>query len=726
MAQSGSARGLFQVVAGGSPQKILAVGDAFLGSTVKDIQDLIVHANGDVAARVDLTNGDPHITLFRLGKYFSDVLTKGGNPRLLALSAAGIVFTGIPGSGKPDGLYVWDYKAVNTLLALSTGVSRISTATINSRGKVIAVVQNSSNAFVVAQPGGANLLASGADVNLAAAIDVKRLVKGSRSGLPSVAVSDPGSLFDLDGAGHALPRATLGLNLGSTAVFEGSDNFVEDGAGAMYFVTSNGLYRSSAGAVTLLVAAGTRAADGVLLTPRQAMAVNSAGVVLVDCGTNAADGHRRLYKFQNGLTQVTRTKTAFGARQIADWTEAAVDGSGNVAIILVEDDGAKELAIWSGTTAKSIATTRSTSTFKGERIVGFERLRGAPAAFFVRYALTADFFRASIVRFSSVSADAVVTTGERLPDGTLMGDVRLSDGNARGDVVFTTTAQITGTQVLGVRLVDGSTRIVAANNRPLTTGDYLTRFSDTNIRDDGTVYFLAYDVNDRALVYGAKFTDAGPAIAANSILNAADFRADTLAPGSWMVIYGQNFGGAGTWTDVSTQSLGGASVTVCGAPAVMSYNSGPVTTGAAVVWQINALVPDSAAQQSSCAVVVTVEGKASAPVSVPIRPAALGIFSFVSAGGTTLPLITHVDYSVVGPASDGFRPAQTGEIVLAWGTGNCLSPVISVGGKSAAVQFAGRVAPGVCQINFAVPAGLAGASALRFSTSSGQYSLWIN
>jgi uncharacterized protein (TIGR03437 family) len=728
VAQAGSARGLFQVTSGApqTPQKILAVGDSFLGSTVKTIEDLVVNANGDVAARVDLNNGDPHIVLFRLGKYVSDLLTKGGNPRVLAINTGGIVFTGIPGSGKPDGLYLWDYKTVNTVLSLGASVTRISTAALNSKGRITAVVQNASNSFVITQAGGGNLVASGADISLPAAIDVKRLVKGSRTGLPSVAVSDPGSLFDLDGAGHIVARATLGLSLAANTVFEGSDNFVEDGAGAQYFVTSNGLYKSFGGAVTPLLASGTKASDGVVLTPRLAMGASASGIVLVDCNTNAADGHRRLYKVRNGLTLVTRTKTVFNGRQIVDWTDAAVDNGSNVAVILAEDDGAQDLTVWTGTTGKSILTTRAGSLFQGEQVVAIDRLRSAPSAFYVRYALTANFFHAAVAKFTSSGAQKIVASGETLPDGTVMGDLRISDGNARGDVVFSTTALITGTQVLAARLADGSTRIVAANNRPLTTGDYLTRFSDANIRDDGTVYFLGYDVNDRAIVYRASFTDSGPLISTNGIANAADFRADTISPGSWISIYGLNFGSAGAWADVTTTSVGGASVTVCGATAVVSFNSGPVTSGASVIWQINALVPDSAAPQTSCTVVVSVNGKVSAAVTIAIQSAALGIFSFVSAGGNTLPLITHLDYTLVGPSSDGFKPAKPGEAVTAWGTGNCSNPVVTVGGATAEVQFAGRVVAGVCQINFKVPADASGTPGLKFSTSSGQYNLWLN
>jgi len=81
--------------------------------------------------------------------------------------------------------------------------------------------------------------------------------------------------------------------------------------------------------------------------------------------------------------------------------------------------------------------------------------------------------------------------------------MRLADANASGAVIFAGIVNTTATQLLGYRAPDGTIRFVAANNQQLETGDYIVRFSDINIRDDGTVYFLAFDVNDRAIVFQA-------------------------------------------------------------------------------------------------------------------------------------------------------------------------------------------------------------------------------
>ena len=192
------------------------------------------------------------------------------------------------------------------------------------------------------------------------------------------------------------------------------------------------------------------------------------------------------------------------------------------------------------------------------------------------------------------------------------------------------------------------------------------------------------------------------------MVNAADFKAETLSPGAWFTIFGQNLGSAGQWSSPNTLTLGGAAVSVCGTPAAISYNSGP---------QINALTPDGVAGQTSCPIVVTVNGLASQAVKVNIAAGVMELFGFTSMVGA-LPIVTHADYSLVGPVSASLTPARPDETLIAWGTGDCTTPLITVGAAGAKVIFSGRAGPGLCQINFAVPEGLSWANPLKISTST--------
>jgi uncharacterized protein (TIGR03437 family) len=211
-----------------------------------------------------------------------------------------------------------------------------------------------------------------------------------------------------------------------------------------------------------------------------------------------------------------------------------------------------------------------------------------------------------------------------------------------------------------------------------------------------------------------------------AVVNGADFKSEPLSPGAWISILGQNLGQTSTASSANTLTLGGASVSVCRIAAVLNYNSGPVTANGSTSWQINALVPDGVAEQTSCAVVVTVGSQASAPINVAIAGGILELFQFTTAAGK-LPIVTHANYSLVGPVSAGLVPAKPNETVIAWATGDCATASLTVSGISASVAFSGRVAPGLCQVNFVVPGmAPAGGDQLSASTSPNTYTLWVS
>ena len=210
----------------------------------------------------------------------------------------------------------------------------------------------------------------------------------------------------------------------------------------------------------------------------------------------------------------------------------------------------------------------------------------------------------------------------------------------------------------------------------------------------GNVY---YDISD------ADFTTTAPAdssaILISAVVNAASF-APTVGPNTFFTLAGTNLGTAETPKAGST-TAGGATVTFCGTAAVLPFNSGAGT--------INGLTPDSIKGQTSCPVVVTVGGKSSPTFTLPISAQALGIFQFAS-GGVLLPVATHADFKIVGPASAGLTPAASGETLILFCTGwnpGATNPLITVGGANATVAYYGASSStGLCQINFVVPANL--------------------
>jgi len=204
--------------------------------------------------------------------------------------------------------------------------------------------------------------------------------------------------------------------------------------------------------------------------------------------------------------------------------------------------------------------------------------------------------------------------------------------------------------------------------------------------------------------------NAGPQISSGGIVNAASFTAP-IAPGSLATIFGTNFlsGNAiGASATPLPPTLGNVSVSVNGRAAPLLYVGGN---------QINFQVPYET-PTGTANVVVTANNAASNTAQVNVVAAAPGIFVY----GSNDAVIQNSDYSINGSGS----PAKPGSYVIIYATGggqvgpavatgaaaagsplsnNALPVSVSIGGKPAAVAFAG-MAPGfvgLLQINAQVP-----------------------
>jgi uncharacterized protein (TIGR03437 family) len=203
----------------------------------------------------------------------------------------------------------------------------------------------------------------------------------------------------------------------------------------------------------------------------------------------------------------------------------------------------------------------------------------------------------------------------------------------------------------------------------------------------------------------------------------AEGETPTIAANMWVEIKGVNLAPAGdsrTWRTsdfVNNQlpvQLDGVSATVNGTPAYVYYIS-PA--------QVNILTPPNAISES-VQVQLTNNGVTSSPV--PAAAAAVAPSFFVFNGGPYL-AATHLNGAYVGPPSlvPGLTtPAQPGETVVLYGNGFgatstaiingsesqsgslAAAPVVTIGGMTATVQFAGLVAPGQYQFNVVLPSSL--------------------
>jgi uncharacterized protein (TIGR03437 family) len=222
-----------------------------------------------------------------------------------------------------------------------------------------------------------------------------------------------------------------------------------------------------------------------------------------------------------------------------------------------------------------------------------------------------------------------------------------------------------------------------------------------------------------AMRSGVSSKASGGAPQLRSVEN-AEGGAPAMAPNTWIEIDGSGLAPAGdtrTWqasdfvNNLLPTQLDGVSVTVKGKRAYV-YFSSPT--------QVNVLTPPDALPSGPVQVVVTNNGTASAAFTAQAQSISPSFFIY---GGTSYVAARHADQNLIGPASlypgsstpakpgetvelfaNGFGPTNQAGVSGSVNQGGMLSllPAVSIGGISAAVTFAGLVAPGLFQINVTV------------------------
>lgn len=248
----------------------------------------------------------------------------------------------------------------------------------------------------------------------------------------------------------------------------------------------------------------------------------------------------------------------------------------------------------------------------------------------------------------------------------------------------------------------------------------------TSSRPISAVRYRLPDITDGAFILD-NFTfgqGAAPVInTSNGVVNGASFQS-SIASNTWITIFGkllsstsaawasEDFSGSHLPTSVED-----VSVKINGKPTYVYY----VSPG-----QLNVLTPVDLAPGPAI-VEVSRGALKSQPVTVQAQLLAPGLFMF-DPENRRYAAVTHANGSLVGKASlypGATTPARPGEIIAFWGTGFgrttpdvpdgeivlaparlIATPLVTIGGVTADVQFAGLTGSGLYQINVTVPQGV--------------------
>lgn len=420
-----------------------------------------------------------------------------------------------------------------------------------------------------------------------------------------------------------------------------------DSAGNVYISdTGNGLVRkvSTSGVITTF--AGTPGtggyggdgggAAGAFLSQPSGLAFDSAGnLYIADSGNDVirkvaiATGNISTYagKYSNGGLYSGNGGPATNAGLYVP-VAVAVDASGNLYI-----------ADSNSNVVRKVSTDLIISTIAGNGTVGFSGDGGMP----------------TLAKLSHPKGVAVDSAGNVYISDTLNSRIRVvgPNGASINTVIGTGAAAYYG---------DGGQALQAALNFPAglsfdSSGNLIIADTDNNVI--------------RKFAPGAA-TGAKPAISTGGVITAGQFGAfPTLAPGTWIEIYGSNL--ANTTTDWSNSfqginaptAVGGTTVTVGGLNAYIDYVS-PT--------QVNVQVPSGLNTGSQQIVLSTAAGQSSnSSVNVVNTEPGLYAPSMFSVGGNQYVGAQHRDGTWVMPAGAvaGFisSPAKVGETITLYGVG---------------------------------------------------------
>lgn len=243
---------------------------------------------------------------------------------------------------------------------------------------------------------------------------------------------------------------------------------------------------------------------------------------------------------------------------------------------------------------------------------------------------------------------------------------------------------------------------------------------------NGKVQSYLYDPAGNLLRTLVRAAVSGPAPVgtAAGVVNAASYQGGAVSPGEIVAIFGTGIGPAAIASGSVTSYgyydsfAGETSVLFDGNPAPIVFSSAGLTS---------VIVPYSVAGQSSTQMTVVYQGRASAPVTLPVAAAAPGLFS-ANASGSGNGAIYNGDGTRNSPAN----PAAAGSVVVLYGTGEgqtspagvtgrlantvfpkpALPVKVTIGGvdATAGITYEGAVptlVAGIFQINVTVPAGVA-------------------
>lgn len=521
-ATSGTKRALY-VKQYDEPRKLLATGDPLLGSTVARFlgNGFIMNNDGDLAVAIQLANNQIHLLQYTGADHTAapkNFLLRSFSNVYAISPGAGTLFYGDGGRG--TGIWIWKgdemtpvfFQNNNQSLLRGKTVPQIDYAAISGAGTVtiLARTQDAPMELFTVRVGeaAASLLTAGDVVNVKAPVSIRNLLIGDKMGPAHVLLGGAGSSIYEISDGGLKPRYLIGERFAGVSLYTGSStgDTRKSPQGDIYLTPTGGtgIVRVGAdGTSEVLVRPPTAAETGITANAAANIFVNGRGDMMWQASSNRGD--TRMFLMQGGRTVSLLTNSAVADYQtfvddkaVTSWADQAIDENGRVMMTLRFRDNSAGLYLWQDGAWKKVVQTLE-SKHAGILVNTYSTVKAGGDAFYAIFNLLG--IGNTLVRYRNDSWETVIGVTDTLVTGHAATSIGTYDVNRKGDVFAQCS---TNTQVLVVKRADGKTYYVHMLYELTPDGELLTRTSDYDIRDDGTVYFLGMTVFDEYAVYVAK------------------------------------------------------------------------------------------------------------------------------------------------------------------------------------------------------------------------------
>jgi len=504
-------------------RKLLATGDALLGSTIARFlgNGFIMNNDGDLAVAIQLANNQIHLLQYSGADY-------AAAPRTFLLRSFSNVYAVSPGAGtlylgdggRGYGVWLWKgdemnpvfFQNSNQSLLRGKTVPQIDYAAVGGSGTVtiLARTQDAAMELFTARAGeqAAPLLAAGEVVNVKAPLSIRNLLIGDKMGPAHVLLGGAGSsIFEISDTGLK-PRYLIGERYTGVSLYTGSSTGdTRKNPQGDIFVTptgGTGIVRVKPdGSSEVVLRPPTQAETGTTANAAGNIFLNSRGDMLWQAGSNRGD--TRMFLQRGGATVSLLTNSAVADYQtfvddkpVTGWADQAIDENGRIMMTLRFRDNSSGLYIWQDFVWKKVVQTLDTK-HSGILVNSYSTVKAGGDAFYAIFNLLG--IGNTLVRYRNDAWETVIGVTDTLVTGHAATSVGTYDVNRKGDVFAQCN---TNTQVLVVKRADGKIYYIHMLYELTPDGELLTRTSDYDIRDDGTIYFLGMSIFDEYAVYVAK------------------------------------------------------------------------------------------------------------------------------------------------------------------------------------------------------------------------------